>query len=142
MLNRKYKAKILLGDKSLNQKTGQLGEAIFKYWFGNNFNDEVLHKQKADRDYQGIDFADEKGYTYQVKATRGKSYTFNCVKENINNHVKADFYVFIQIKDKSAYIEDFYSRDYVEKNIVNSYSNGNCFVYAKDLQQQELELNA
>ena len=70
MLNRKYKAKILLGDKSLNQKTGQLGEAVFKYWFGNNFNDEVLHKQKADRDYQGIDFADEKGYSYQVKATK------------------------------------------------------------------------
>ena len=120
--------------------TGALGETVFKYWFGNNFNDEVLHKQKADRDYQGIDFADEKGYTYQVKATRAKSYTFNCKKEQIESKLNCDFYVLIQIKGEFAYIENIVKEDYIKENIVDSYSNGNSFIYAKDLQQQEIEL--
>lgn len=140
MLNRKYKAQIRLNKESRDISTGALGETIFKYWFCNNFNNELLHKQKADRDYNGIDFIDEKGYKYQVKATIARSYTFNCKKENIEKKLNADFYVFIQIKEECAYIEGFYNREYIESNIVNSFKNGNSFVYAKDLQQQELLL--
>ena len=140
MLNRKYIAQIALKRESCNVSTGALGETIFKYWFGNNFNNEVLHKQKADMDYIGIDFVDNKGYKYQVKATRAKSYTFNCKKEEINKKLTADFYVFIQIRKHCAYIEGFYDKDYINSKIVNSFKNGNSFIYAKDLQQQELSI--
>ena len=44
--------------------TGEIGEKIFKKWFKNNFQNEIIFKQKADRDYEGIDFTDEKGYKY------------------------------------------------------------------------------
>lgn len=140
MLNRIYISKIALKKESKTINTGLLGEQIFKYWFGNNFNDEMLHKQKADRDYEGIDFVDEKGYKYQVKATRAKSYTFNCKKEKIIKKLKADFYVFIQIKEDCAYIENFYDKEYIKANIVNSFTNGNSFIYAKNLLQQEIRL--
>lgn len=140
MLNRMYISKIALKKESKTINTGLLGEQIFKYWFGNNFNDEILHKQKADRDYEGIDFVDEKGYKYQVKATRAKSYTFNCKKEEVFKKLKADFYVFIQIKEDCAYIENFYNKEYVKSNIVNSFTNGNSFIYAKNLLQQEIRL--
>jgi len=141
MLNRKYIAQIRLSKESRNINTGALGETIFKYWFGNNFNNELLHKQKADMDYNGIDFVDEKGYKYQVKATRARSYTFNCKKENIEKKLNADFYVFIQIKEECAYIEGFYDKEYINSKIVDSFKNGNSFIYAKDLYQQELNLN-
>lgn len=146
MLNRTYIAKITLKEESEYVNTGLLGEQIFKYWFGNNFNDEILHKQKADRDYDGIDFVDEKGYKYQVKTTRAKSYTFSGCKEDLDNKLNADFYVFVQIKKdaplkaEEAYIEGFYSKEYVKKNIVNSFSTDTCFVYAKNLLQQEISL--
>lgn len=140
MLNRRYLSKIRLKPKASENSTGAIGEMVFEYWFCNTFNDELLHKQKADRDYQGIDFVDEKGYKYQVKATRAKSYTFNCKKKDIKNKLVCDFYVLVQVKDGAAYIESIVKNDYVEENIIDSYSNGNCFIYAKDLQQQEIQL--
>jgi hypothetical protein len=137
---RTYKAKIKLSEPMIKLNTGDIGEKVFKYWFNNNFQGEQIFKQKADRDYEKIDFADEKGYTYQVKATRGNTYTFNCHLDHLREHLKSDVYVFIQIDENVAYIEDFYSRDYIEKNIKKSYKFENSFVWAKNLQQNQLSL--
>ena len=129
---RKYTAKIELIEKEFD--TGMLGEFIFKNWFENNFNGEVLHKQSKDRDFEGVDFACNKGYTYQVKATIAKTYTFNCSLENLPDKLTCDFYVFIQIKDDYAYIEGIYKKDYVLDNAKSSYHYENTFLWAKDLQ--------
>lgn len=137
---RTYKAKLKIPNDWMNCSTGDIGELIFKHWFDNNFQGEQIFKQKADRDYEKIDFADEKGYTYQVKATKGNTYTFNCHLEDIREHLVSDVYVFIQIDNNVAYIEDFYSKDYVEKKIKKSYKFENSFVWAKDLMQNQLSL--
>ena len=103
-----------------NLTTGEIGEKVFYDWFKNNFYSEQIFKQLADRDYQQIDFADEKGYTYQVKTTKGRSYTFNCDLEDVKDHLNADVYVFIQIKENIAYMEPFYNKDYIFKNITDN----------------------
>ena len=137
---RKYIAKQNI-DEFKKLSTGEIGEKIFEKWFKNNFQNEIIFKQKADRDYQGIDFTDEKGYKYQIKATKGCSYTFNCDLEAIKSHLTADIYIFIQIKEKVAYIEPFQDKNYILDNIKQSYKYKNCFIYSKDLQQYELFKN-
>ncbi len=117
---------------------GELGERVFAHWFSVNHEGDTLHSQSLDRDYQGIDFADNKGYTYQVKATSYKSFTFNSKLDNLTDHLRADFYVFVQNKGDYAYIEGIYNRDYVKTNAKASYSSDTSFVYAKDLQAQKL----
>ena len=137
---RLYKAKIeLKSERIKNQETGKLGEELFNYWFHRNYQGEKLFKQKADRDYQGIDFADEKGYTYQVKATRCRSFTFNCCLDDLTEHLRSDLYVFIQITDKVAYIESIYNREEILNLAKQSFKDERtCFVYARDLLQQKL----
>ena len=136
---RKYIAKIIIPDDLKKNPTGQIGEKIFEYWFNLNFQNEKLFKQAMDRDYEKIDFADEKGYTYQVKTTKAKTYTFNCDLEHLVEHLRAELYVFIQIDEKYAYIEPMYEKQYVIANIKKSFKEDKqCFVYAKDLQQQTL----
>lgn len=134
---RKYISKIDISDFN-NKSTGELGELAFKSWFLNNFEGETIHDQLLDRDYMGIDFACNKGYTYQVKATSHKSYTFNCNLDRLSDHLRADFYVFIQVKNGFAYIEGIYDQEYVKTNIKESYRYKNTFIYAKDLQQEKL----
>ena len=136
---RRYKARIQITSEIINLSTGYIGEQIFARWFRGTYQNEHLFAQTADRDFMGIDFADEKGYTYQVKATKGKSYTFNKPLEDIREHLTADYYVFIQIKDKYAYIE----RIEPSENILNDFKESinfknTCFIWAKDLQQQKL----
>jgi len=136
---RTYKAKIKMKDDWRNQNTGHLGEKIFADWFHRIYETEKLFKQSLDRDYEGIDFADEKGYTYQVKATRARSFTFNCYLDDLNEHLKADLYVFIQIHDQYAYIENLYSKEEILNLARQSFKEKkSCFVYAKDLLQQKL----
>ena len=136
---RTYKAKIKMKDDWSNQNTGHLGEKIFADWFHRIYETEKLFKQSLDRDYEGIDFADEKGYTYQVKATRARSFTFNCYLDDLNEHLRADLYVFIQIYEKYAYIENLYSKEEILNLARQSFKEEkSCFVYAKDLLQQKL----
>jgi len=137
---RKYIAKIRIEEELKNQTVGYIGETLFRKWFRCNFQDEQLFKQKADRDYQKIDFADEKGYTYQVKTTSKKSYTFNCFIDNIDNNLKADYYIFIQLKKDYAYIEPFYNRENILDKIRKSFINDSSYVKAIDLQQRQLEI--
>jgi hypothetical protein len=137
---RRYIAKIKITDELLKESTGQIGEIIFEQWFTNNFQGERLYKQKADRDYQGVDFADEKGFRYQVKTTKEKTYTFNCDLEDINEHLTSDIYVFIQIKNKIAYIETFHDKNYIRSRIKASFRYKNTFVWAEELQQSVLNL--
>ena len=127
-------------DPNQSYSVGYIGEQLFRVWFKHNFHDELLFKQKADRDYQQIDFADEKGYTYQVKTTTKKSYTFNCTSERIKGHLKADYYVFIQLRDEYAYIEPFKDEKEVLTKIRKSFYNETCYIKAKDLQQQEIKI--
>jgi hypothetical protein len=136
---RRYIAKIKLDKDIKFLPTGQLGEKIFELWFNANYQDEQLFKQAIDRDYQKIDFADEKGFTYQVKTTRAKTYTFNCDLDNLKEHLRAEIYVFIQIDGDYAYIEPMYEKDYIFTNIKKSFKEDNqCFIYSIDLQQQKL----
>ena len=86
---RKYIAKINITEALLKESTGYIGEKVFEQWFMNNFQGEQLFKQNADRDYQQIDFVDDKGYKYQVKATREKTYTFNCILEELKSAISA-----------------------------------------------------
>ena len=138
---RNYLAKIKIPVDLLDKSTGHIGEEIFKIYYNRVFEDEQLFKQKADRDYQQIDFADEKGFTYQVKATTAKSYTFNSNVEAISEHLNADMYVFIQIRNGYAYIEPFQDKDTVKLNIRKSFKNVNqSFIYCKDLLQQTLNI--
>jgi hypothetical protein len=137
---RKYIAKINITEALLKESTGYIGEKVFEQWFSNNFQGEQLFKQNADRDYQQIDFVDDKGYKYQVKATREKTYTFNCILEDIEEHLASDVYVLIQIKNKVAYIETFYNKEYIKQNINQSFKYNNSFIWAKDLQQNVLDI--
>lgn len=136
---RRYIAKINIPQEWCQLETGILGEVMFEHWFKLNYQGENIFKQKADRDYQGIDFADEKGFTYQVKCTRARSFTFNCCLDDLSHHLTASFYVFIQIQSKDAYIENIYTREEILNLAKQSFkSNKQCFVYSKDLQQQKL----
>lgn len=137
---RKYIAKIRIPENLDHQSVGYIGERIFKLWFNRVYNDEQLFKQKADREYEQIDFSDEKGYTYQVKTTSKKSYTFNCPLNKIDNHLNAYYYVFIQLKDNYAYIEPLLTREDILDNIKKSFINDTCYVKARDLQQQEITI--
>lgn len=138
---RNYLAKIKIPVDLLDKSTGKIGEEIFNLWFNRNFEDEKVFNQLADRDYQQIDFACEKGITYQVKATKAKTYTFNSQISSILDYLNADRYVFIQIKDKYAYIENIYEKEYVLNNAKKSFKENNqFFVYCKNLLQHKLEI--
>ena len=131
-----------LGKRSINcyegMTTGEIGEKVFFDWFNNCFQGDVIHHQRLDRDFQGIDFACDKGWTYQVKATKGKTFTFNSDIEELPSHLRSDWYVFIQIKDNYAYIEGLYDKEDILKRAKNSFKYDNCFVWAKDLLQETL----
>ena len=135
---RKYLAKIKIPDNLKKESTGAIGEKIFEQWFKTNFNGEQIFKQKKDRDYEKIDFADEKGYKYQVKATAKNSYTFNCLKENILDHLICDYYILIQLENNYAYIEKLRTKKYILDNIIKSYKYNNCFIKPEDLMQEVL----
>lgn len=136
---RTYLAKIRIPEELKLESTGLIGEKIFELWFSYNFHGEQLFKQKADRDYQKIDFADEKGFTYQIKATKAKTFTFNCRLEEIREHLVAELYVCIQIENKYAYIEPFKSKQEIISKLKKSFvAEKSCFLYASDLLQQEL----
>jgi hypothetical protein len=136
---RTYLAKIKIPSDIKNKSVGYIGEKIFDIWFKSNYNDEPIFKQAVDRDYQKIDFADHKGYTYQVKTTKAKTYTFNCSLKEITNHLNADFYVFIQIRDEYAYIEPIVKKDEVIIKLKNSFiDDQQCYLHALDLLQQKL----
>ena len=135
---RNYIARIIIKKDDLQLETGILGEKIFKHWFENNYQEEKIFKQKQDRDYEGIDFADEKGYTYQIKTTTKRSYTFNCDFKDVSEHLIADLYIFIQIKDNVAYIESINTKENIVSRMQESYKYGNSFVYAEDLLQQKI----
>lgn len=138
---RTYLAKIKIPNEFMDQSTGFIGEKIFELWFKSNFQDEPLFHQSADRDFQKIDFADHKGLTYQVKATKAKSYTFNCDLEHANEHLNANLYVFVQLVDKYAYIEPICKKDDVLIKLKKSFKEENsCFLYISDLLQQKLIL--
>ena len=137
---RNYIAKIKIPFDKVNLSTGMVGEEMFKIWFDNNYHDEYIFKQKADMDYQKIDFACDKGFTYQVKTTKNNSYTFNCDLEDITDHLKSSVYVFIQLINGYAYIEGFYNTEYVLNNIKKSFRYKNSFIWAKNLLQKELIL--
>jgi hypothetical protein len=137
---RKYIAKIKIPSDLINLSVGKIGEEIFERWFNSNFQDESIFKQKADRDYEKIDFACCKGFTYQVKTAKHNTYTFNCDLEDIREHLKANTYVFIQLINDYAYIEDFYNSEYVLNNIKKSYKYENSFVWTKNLLQHDLDL--
>jgi hypothetical protein len=138
---RNYLAKIKIPVDLLDKSTGKIGEEIFNLWFNRNFEDEKVFNQLADRDYQQIDFACEKGITYQVKTTKAKTYTFNSQINSILDYLNADRYVFIQIKDKYAYIENIYKKEYILNNAKKSFKESNqFFVYCKNLLQYKLEI--
>ena len=136
---RTYKAKINIPENWLKIETGILGEKIFDYWFNLNFQGEKLFKQNADIDYEGSDLADEKGYTYQVQATRARSFTFNCCLDDLKEHLNSNLYVFIQIHDKVAYVENIYTKEEILNLAKQSFkSDKQSFIYSKDLLQQKL----
>lgn len=138
---RTYMSKLHIPKEMQNDSTGLIGEKIFELWFTLNFQGEKIFKQLADREYQQVDFADEKGYTYQVKATKYRSYTFNCCLDDIREHLNSDYYVFIQLKDNHAYIETIYNKSEVlDKARVSFKDTNTCFVWSKDLLQQKLEI--
>lgn len=136
---RTYLAKIRIPDELKNKSTGFIGEKIFELWFTLNYQDEPLFKQKADMDYNKIDFADSKGNTYQVKSTVAKTFTFNCDLEAVEEHLKCNKYVFIQLRDSYAYIEPICEKEDVKIKLKKSFKEENqCFIYCKDLLQREL----
>lgn len=136
---RTYLAKIRIPEELKNHTTGYIGEEIFKLWFTLNYQGEDLFKQSADREFQKIDFADQKGYTYQVKTTAHKTFTFGCDLEDAGEHLKAEMYVFIQLKEKYAYIEFIYKKNQVLDKLKKSFRDpSTCFVYAEDLLQEKL----
>jgi len=139
---RTYKSKIKIPENLRSESIGKIGEDIFKIWYERNYEQDELHKQLQDREYEQIDFADCKGYTYQIKATAERTFTFNCLIDDLNKHLNADYYVFIQIDKKNniAYIEDIYNKDYIKLNIKASFNYNNCFIWKKDLQQEILAL--
>ena len=138
---RTYLAKIKIPDNLKKQSVGYIGEKVFEHWFKVNYNDEQLFKQKADRDYNKIDYADEKGFKYQVKTTSKKSYTFNCSTDKINNHLTSDYYIFVQLKNNYAYIENFRTKQYILDNIIQSFKYKNSsYVKPENLLQEVLSI--
>lgn len=138
---RNYIAKIKLTDFDLKHSSGKIAETVFEKWFTSNFQGEQVFKQCAENDYKGIDFADERGVTYQVKGTVGRTYTFNCDLEHIREHLRASKYVCIQVRDKFAYIESIYNAEEIANLARHSFQfDKSCFIWAKDLQQYTLEL--
>jgi hypothetical protein len=138
---RTYLAKIKIPDNLKKQSVGYIGEKVFEHWFKINYNDEQLFKQKADRDYNKIDYADEKGFKYQVKTTSKKSYTFNCSTDKINNHLTSDYYIFVQLKNNYAYIENFRTKQYILDNIIQSFKYKNSsYVKPENLLQEVLSI--
>lgn len=138
---RTYLAKIRIPEEIKNESTGFIGEKIFELWYTFNFESEPLFHQSADRDFQKIDFADHKGLTYQIKATRAKTYTFNCDLEHANEYLNSDLYVFIQLIDKYAYIEPLCKKEEVLIKLKKSFKEEkSCFLYITDLLQQKLFL--
>lgn len=138
---RTYLAKIKIPDNLKKQSVGYIGEKVFEHWFKVNYNDEQLFKQKADRDYNKIDYADEKGFKYQVKTTSKKSYTFNCSTDKINNHLNSDYYIFVQLKNNYAYIENFRTKQYILDNIIQSFKYKNSsYVKPENLLQEVLSI--
>jgi hypothetical protein len=136
---RTYLAKIRIPEEIKNESTGLIGEKVFELWFKYNYADEPLFKQSADRDFQKIDFADHKGYTYQIKATRAKTYTFNCDLENAGEHLNSELYVFIQLEEDYAYIEPICKKEDVLIKLKKSFiEDKKCFLYISDLFQQKL----
>ena len=138
---RTYLAKIKIPDNLKKQSVGYIGEKVFEHWFKVNYNDEQLFKQKADRDYNKIDYADEKGFKYQVKTTSKKSYTFNCSTDKIKNHLTCDYYIFVQLKNNYAYIENFRTKQYILDNIIQSFKYKNSsYVKPENLLQEVLSI--
>lgn len=138
---RNYLGKVDISFLDEKESIGKKGEIAFKKWFESIYQNELLFKQKADTDFMGLDFADEKGNTYQVKTTSKKTYTFNCNLEDLPKHLKAKLYVCIQIINNDAYIEAIYNSYEILNSAKESYNyKGTCFIWAKDLQQYELEL--
>ena len=138
---RTYLAKIKIPDNLKKQSVGYIGEKVFEHWFKVNYNDEQLFKQKADRDYNKIDYADEKGFKYQVKTTSKKSYTFNCSTDKINNHLTSDYYIFVQLKNNYAYIENFRTKQYILDNIIQSFKYKNSsYIKPENLLQEVLSI--
>jgi hypothetical protein len=136
---RTYIARIEIPQEWYSYSTGKLGEKLFEKWFINNYQKEQIFKQSADRDYQGVDFADEKGITYQVKATAANSYTFHANLDNLYDHLTCDYYVCIQIRNEIAYIENIYTKEQILNLAKQSFKEKNqSFVYSKDLLQQKL----
>lgn len=136
---RTYLAKIRIPEEIKKESTGFIGEKIFELWYTFNFSDEPLFHQSADRDFQKIDFADCKGFTYQVKATKAKTFTFNCDLELANEFLKSELYVFIQLEDSYAYIEPICKKSEVLLRLKKSFKEENsCFLYISDLLQQKL----
>lgn len=136
---RTYLAKIRIPKELENHTTGYIGEKIFELWFSLNYQGEQLFKQTADREFQKIDFADEKGFTYQVKTTAFKTYTFSCDLEDASEHLNSELYVFIQLKEKFAYIEYICKKSTVLDRLKKSFRDPNtCFLYAEDLLQEKL----
>lgn len=137
---RNYLGKVDISFIDEKESIGKKGEIAFQKWFENIYQGELLFKQKADRDYKGIDFADEKGNTYQVKTTSRRTYTFNCNLDHLYDHLEAKSYVCIQIIEKDAYIESIYTANEIMEKAKDSYQYpGTSFIWAKDLQQYELE---
>ena len=138
---RNYLARIELTEKDKTLSTGLLGETLFERWHCNNYQGEVLHRQLADNDYKGVDFIDNKGIKYQVKGSRGATFTFNCSLELLKTHLRADVYICIQIKEKVAYIEFMCDANNILDRAKESFQFENsCFVWAKDLQQYKINL--
>ena len=138
---RTYLAKIKIPNNLKKQSVGYIGEKVFEHWFKVNYNDEQLFKQKADRDYNKIDYADEKGFKYQVKTTSKKSYTFNSSTDKINNHLNSDYYIFVQLKNNYAYIENFRTKQYILDNIIQSFKYKNSsYVKPENLLQEVLSI--
>jgi hypothetical protein len=136
---RTYLAKVKIPSEIKNESTGSIGEKIFELWFKYNYADEPLFKQSADRDFQKIDFADHKGYTYQVKATKAKTYTFNCDLETAGEYLNSELYVFIQLDKEYAYIEPICKKEEVLIKLKKSFiEDKKCFLYISDLFQQKL----
>ena len=149
MINyRNYKGRIRIPKEFNKYPTSKIGEKLFKMWFEKVYEDEKIILQKADRDLQGIDAVDEKGFTYQIKTTTKCSYTFNHPKEDIENiskHLRAHFYVLIQLNPEDekdvAYIEGIYDAKEIKDRMKESYQYNNCFIWKDDLKQYQLEMS-
>lgn len=138
---KKFVASIKLSEELLKKTTGGIGETVFKKWFENNYQNLTIHKSKKQQDFFGVDFSDCDAVKYQVKTAAKISYTFNCLPEDIEEHLTSDYYVFIQLKEGYAFIEGIYPRaDVLKMYIRNSQYNGECWIKTKDLYQEVLNI--